>query len=99
MAESYPRIEAGDTYQFTKNFITAPSSVAVSVYSPEGTLVTSLATASQSGTSANWYYFYTTISSLYTTVNSSGMYLIEWIGYRATGNDKIRDYFEIIKTD
>lgn len=24
MAESYPRIEAGDTYQFTKNFITAP---------------------------------------------------------------------------
>lgn len=99
MAESYARIEAGDTHQFIKNFITTPLSAAVNVYNPAGTLVTSLATASQSGSTANWYYFYTTTDSYYTTVNSSGIYVLEWIGYRTSGNDKIRDYFEVIKTD
>lgn len=99
MADSYPRVEASDTHQFIKNFVTTPLSVAINIYNPVGTLVTSLATASQSGSSANWYYFYTTTSSYYTTVNSSGMYVIEWVGYRATGNDIIRDYFEVIKTD
>lgn len=104
ITEAMPRIELLDTYQFIKSFGTVPNSVGVSIYFAPGnvssnTVVVSNATASQSGTTANFYYFYTNNGSNYTTVDSSGQHYIEWTAYRDTGDDIIKDYFEVIKTD
>jgi hypothetical protein len=101
--ESYPRIEAGNTFQFAKDFITAPDSAGYEIYfcpvSPDSNTLVNTGTATQSGTSANFYAFYTDNGSNYTTVESSGMHFIEWTGYRSTGNEIIKDYFEVIRTD
>ena len=97
--ESYPRIQAGDTYQFVNNVGPVPvNSVFINIFDVNNTLVHS-ALAVQSGTSNNYYGFYTTSTSLYMTVNSSGIHLIEWIINRDTGNDSEKEYFEIIKLD
>lgn len=103
VTESTPRIEALDTYQFIKSLGTVPNSVGIAIYfapgdSSSNTLVAS-GTATQSGTSANFYYFHTDNGSNYMTVDSSGFHYIQWTAYRDTGNDIIKDYFEVIKTD
>ncbi len=99
--EGMSQIEAGDTFQFTKNWNTVPNSSQVNIFHRStGTIVVSGIAATQSGTSANFFYFHTTnTSSGYTTVNSSGIYVIEWLAFRATGNDKDNQYFEVIKTN
>lgn len=97
--EGVPRIEAGDTHQFVKNVLTDPQSVAISITAPDSTTIASLQTATQSGTSTNWYFFYDDQNSWHTTVESSGQFIIEWTIFRPTGNDTIKDYFEVIKTD
>jgi len=94
-----PRVEAGDTHQFIKRYPTVPNSVAFSVYAPDNTLVVSLQTASQSGSTPNFFVFHTTTSSWYTTVDSSGIFVIKWTAFRDTGDDKEKEYFEVIKTD
>lgn len=103
ITESMPRIELLDTYQFIKSLGTVPNSVGIDIYFAPGdpssnTLVTT-GTATQSGTSANFYFFYTDNGSNYTTVDSSGFHYIQWTAYRDTGNDIIKNYFEVIKTD
>ena len=97
--EGISRIEANDTHQFTKDFVTVPNSASVSIWHDDATLITSLQTATQSGASANFYYFHTTTNSWYTTVDSSGIFYLEWTAYRATGNNITREYFEVIQTD
>ena len=97
--QSYPRIQAGDTWQFTKNVgDVAVNSVFINIYNVNNTLVYS-ALAIQSGTSNNYYAFYTTATSWYMTVESSGIHINEWIIERPTGNDKEKEYFELIKLD
>jgi hypothetical protein len=103
VSESMPRIERLDTYQFIKSFGTVPNSVGVDIYfapgDPSSNTLVATGTATQSGTSANFYFFYTDNGSNYTTVDSSGFHFIQWTAYRTTGNDRERDYFEIIRTD
>lgn len=96
-----PRIEAGDTFQFTKNWNTVPNSSQVNIFHRStGTIVVSGAVATQSGTSANFFYEHSTnATSGYTTVNSNGIYVIEFIAFRDSFNDQDNDYFEVIKTN
>ena len=100
ITETKPRIEVGDTFQFKQNFGSVPTSVGINVIAPDRTVVAS-ATATQSGDSANFFYFYTTVSSFgYTTVDSSGIFVFEWTAHRTAPNsvDIIREEFEVIRT-
>jgi hypothetical protein len=93
-----PRVEGGDTYQFIKTFETAVDSVTWTVKNPEETIVAT-GTATQSGTSNNYWFDYTTNNSFYTTATGSdGWHLVTWTGSRSTGADIIKDQFEVIRT-
>lgn len=99
ITETKPRIEVGDTFQFKQNFGTVPTSVGINVIAPDRTVVVS-ATATQSGDSANFFYFHTTTNSWYTTVDSSGIFVFEWTAHRTAPNsaDIIREEFEVFRT-
>lgn len=95
-----PRIEANDTFRFSVDAITAPSSgVKISIFSPASTVILSLATATQSAATTTFFYDHTTTASWYTTVDSSGNFYLQWTITRTTGDDIERDYFEVIRTN
>lgn len=95
-----PRIEAGDTFRFSVDAISAPSSgVQISITSPASTVIVSLDTATQSAATTTFFYDHTTTSSWFTTVDSSGYFYLEWNITRTTGDDIERFYFEVIRTD
>lgn len=99
LSSGMPRIEAGDTYQFIKRFPTVPNSVTFSVIAPDNTVVVSLQTATQSGSTPNFFFFHTTTDSWFTTVDSSGIFVALWTAFRGTGDDAEKEYFEVIRTN
>ena len=78
ITESYPRIEAGDTFRFEKVVTTKANSAAVSIWNPSGTLVTSLSVALWDVTSPKQLRSYTTGSgSLSVTVNPNAKFSLD----------------------
>lgn len=95
-----PRIEATDTFRFSVDAISAPSSgVQISIFAPDDTVIVSLDTATQSAATTSFFYDHTTTTSWFTTVESSGYFHLEWNITRTTGDDVERSYFEVIRTD
>lgn len=92
MAATVPRLEAGDTRQFTVVYSTPPGTtpgLSITTGSGGGVLVTSLV-ATASSTLA--FYAFVTLPA------SPGVYVATWIASYAAGPVVTRDLFQVIQT-
>ena len=98
MANPYPQVEIGGTYQFTWTASTAPSSLSCSIKTASATLVASLAAVSSGGGA---YFVFVTIA------DSFGKYpcylMQEWTATVSTQAGSAspflaRAIFEVVKT-
>lgn len=98
--ESIERIEAGTYHQFIRDAgTTVVNSMYLSIYNPAGTLISSLTTATQSGTTNVWNSFYTVPTSFYTTQSSSGIHRALWTMSSSGSSVMVSVYFEVFKPD